>query len=65
MLVNKANIDAIFEHMGGKTMPEGMAADMLGNAGPINRTLYCFLQTRFKDMMPALFTRARIGAQVF
>src|ERR1700730_12592255 len=47
--------------MGGETVPEGVAASGLANAGPLDRALYPLLQIVLLNMMAAHFARARVS----
>lgn len=53
-------IDAVFQHMGGETVTERVAAYLLNDARLLRAPLNRFLQTRFKHMVAHLFSGARV-----
>ena len=63
--LDDANVDPVFENVGGKRVPEGMAAHALGEAGPIHRHLDRLLKPGFEHVVPSRSLGARIRAQAF
>ena len=63
--LDDADVDAVFQYVGGEGMPEGVTAHAFGDGGSINRRLDRFLQTRFEHVVPTRNLKAGIHAQVF
>lgn len=63
--LDDADVDPVFEHVGGKRVPEGMAAHALGEAGPIHRHLERLLKPGFEHVVPSRSLGARIHARAF
>jgi hypothetical protein len=53
--LHRANVIAILQEMGSKTMAKGMATDSLRYAGLLNRLLESFLDGAFVEMMATGF----------
>ena len=64
-LLNHADIDAVFQQMGGKAVPEGMTGEPFRDAGAIDCHLHRFLQPGFEYVVAPDEPGARVGAQRF
>ena len=60
-LLHGADIVSVFEQTGGKAVPEGVAADMLVDAGYSDRFLHGPLQGGRTDMVPHGFSGYRVS----
>lgn len=63
-LLYSANIVSIFEQTGGKAVPEGMAADMLVDAGYSDRFFHGPLQGGRADVVPHGFSGYRVSREI-
>ena len=62
--LDHADVDAVFQQVGGKGVPQGMAGGPFGDAGPVHGGFHGLLQAGLQYMMPAQDAGSRILAQV-
>jgi len=55
-----ADVHPVFQHMGGKTVPQGVTADLLVDPGLLCGPFHRLLQPGFEHMMAHLPARARV-----
>ena len=62
--LHRADVVSALQQMGGKTVPEGVAAGGLGDAGVADGVFHGVLQVFFRYMVPALFAATRIDRKL-